>query len=140
MSDPNHPKVFLSYASADSESVDRLVDKLRVQGLDVWTDREIAPGQDWLSEIETALDKCSLFVLVMSAAAGVGAWQNVELGMALRSAVGRSQRVIPVILPGTDRDRMPSFLRNHAPIEFDPNNGDQAIESITQAAVASQAK
>jgi hypothetical protein len=137
MPDSAHPKIFLSYASADSKSVERLVDKLKVRGLDVWTDRLIAPGQDWQPQIEAALDEATLFLMVMSAKDGVSPWQNVELGMALRSAVGRSKRVIPVLLPGADRETMPHFLRNHAAIEFDPNDGEQAIESITQAAEAS---
>ncbi|MCB2262918.1 MAG: toll/interleukin-1 receptor domain-containing protein [Candidatus Thiosymbion ectosymbiont of Robbea hypermnestra] len=135
MSEGTHPTVFVSYSYQDHERVEQLVDKLKGEGLDVWTDREIAPGQDWQEATETALDHASVFLLILSPNATASPWQNVELGMALRSAVGQSrQRVIPVLLPGTDRASLPHFLQQLNAVEFGPNNELQAVESIADVA------
>lgn len=138
MTKSTRPKVFVSYAQSDRKSVEVLVDTLKEHGLDIWTDSDIAPGQDWQQEIEKALDQASVFLLVLSADAMASPWQNMELGMALRSAVGQSKkRVIPVLLRGADRTAMPPFLKNRAAIELDPADYRQAVESIAEVVATS---
>jgi hypothetical protein len=137
MPDSNHPKVFISYSSQDRVPAERLVEKLKAEGLDVWTDREIPPGQDWQSAIEKALDEASVLLLVLSDKGLGSQWQQVELGMALRSE-GRSRKtVIPVLFSGTDRTSLPSFLRNRLTVNIDPDDEDRAVESIAHAIEAS---
>jgi hypothetical protein len=121
--------------------VEKLAEKLRAEGLDPWMDRaEFLPGQDWQNEIETALDEASVFLFVLSDKSLKSPWQQVELGMALRSAVGKSRmKVILVLLSGTDRAALPTFLRSHATVDFDPGDEDRAVESIAQAAETSDA-
>src|SRR5437588_527463 len=118
MPDSNHRKVFISYSSQDRVPVERLVEKLKAEGLDVWTDREIPPGQDWQSAIEAALDEASVLLLVVSGNGQGSQWQQVEFGMALRSKGQSRKTVIPVLLSGTDRTSLPSFLRNRPPVRI----------------------
>jgi hypothetical protein len=65
------PSVFISYSHKDEEWKDRLVTHLRVlemQGfLDVWEDRQIEGGDDWYPEIETAINKANVAILMISA-------------------------------------------------------------------------
>ena len=64
------PAVFVSYSHKDEAWKDRLVSHLRVLeyegALDVWDDRRIAGGDDWRQEIETALRKATVAVLIVS--------------------------------------------------------------------------
>jgi hypothetical protein len=39
--------VFISYKREDRDRVAQIVDGLRADGLDVWWDRDIEPGQPW---------------------------------------------------------------------------------------------
>jgi len=121
MSDQKRSNIFLSYSSKDRQPVERLAEKLKAQGFEVWTDREILPGEDWQSAIETALDQASVFLFILSENSLGAPWQELELGMALRSAVGQSKKtVIPVLLGGADPAALPLFLQNRQLILIDP--------------------
>ncbi|MFM7844887.1 MAG: toll/interleukin-1 receptor domain-containing protein [Planctomycetota bacterium] len=136
MPDPKTQQVFISYSHADHVRVNELAQKLEAEGLKVWMDRKIPPGQDLQREIEKALDESEILLIVMSTAnKSASPYQYMELGMALHSAAGRSRKtVIPVLLDGTDRAALPPFLRNHLTIEFNPGEEEKAAESIAKVA------
>jgi hypothetical protein len=64
-------KVFISYSHKDEEFKDELVTMLaglqRRGVVDAWQDRRIEAGDEWLKEIEGALDTCDMAVLLVSA-------------------------------------------------------------------------
>jgi hypothetical protein len=64
------PTVFISYSHKDEAWKDRLVTHLGVlekQGqLDLWDDRRIGAGEDWHAEIQDAMDRASVAVLLVS--------------------------------------------------------------------------
>ena len=137
MSDQKRSTIFLSYSSKDRQPVERLAEKLKAQGFEVWTDREILPGEDWQSAIETALDQASVFLFILSENSLGSPWQELELGMALRSAVGQSKKtVIPVLLGGADPAALPLFLQNRQLILIDPAEEERAVALIAQTAEA----
>jgi len=65
------PTVFISYSHEDEEWKDRLVTHLGVlerQGiLDLWDDRRIGAGEDWYEEIQEAINRASVAILMVSA-------------------------------------------------------------------------
>ena len=67
----SEPSVFISYSHKDEEWKDKLVTHLGVlqqQGLlEIWEDRKIEGGDDWLPEIEKAINKAHIAVLMISA-------------------------------------------------------------------------
>ena len=61
--------VFLSYASEDRPAVMLIQDALEQAGIDVWFDRNpeaLRPGDDFENKIKTNIDKCSLFIPIIS--------------------------------------------------------------------------
>jgi len=64
------PTVFISYSHKDEDWKDRLVSHLGVlqhEGLlDQWDDRRIDAGEDWEKEIEEAMAKASVAILLVS--------------------------------------------------------------------------
>ncbi len=65
------PTVFISYSHKDEAWKDRLVTQLGVLNqeglLDLWNDRRIDAGEDWYQEIEEAMNKASVAMLLISA-------------------------------------------------------------------------
>ncbi|MCP4692846.1 MAG: toll/interleukin-1 receptor domain-containing protein, partial [Desulfobacterales bacterium] len=63
-------KIFISYSHKDEDWKDRVKSHLRVlqeQGLlEIWDDRRIPPGEEWLPEIEEALDACDVAIFLIS--------------------------------------------------------------------------
>ena len=63
------PTVFISYSHKDEEWKDRLVTHLNVlkqEGiLDLWDDRRIEAGDDWKPEIENAINRAAIAVLLI---------------------------------------------------------------------------
>src|SRR5262245_47647072 len=66
-----HPTVFIAHSQADEARKDRLVAHLGAlegQGwLDVWDEGRVRPGQDWENEVQRALDRASVAVLLVTA-------------------------------------------------------------------------
>jgi len=65
------PTVFISYSHKDEEWKDKLVTHLGVlqsqKLLTIWDDRKIEGGDDWLPEIEEAINQAHIAVLLISA-------------------------------------------------------------------------
>jgi TIR domain/SIR2-like domain len=59
--------VFVSYASEDLEAASRLTEGLRAAGLEVWLDKNaLRVGEDWARSIRRGIERCSLFLPVIS--------------------------------------------------------------------------
>lgn len=63
--------VFVSYAHADGDKwLDALLSQLQPladrHGFEVWTDREILPGDEWHPRIQNALDRARVGVMLVS--------------------------------------------------------------------------
>jgi len=60
--------VFLSYASQDVESAQKMCEALRAAGIEVWFDQsELRGGEAWDRHISKEIKECALFVPVISA-------------------------------------------------------------------------
>ncbi|HYX26056.1 MAG TPA: TIR domain-containing protein, partial [Thermoanaerobaculia bacterium] len=97
------PTVFLSYSHLDEPWKDRVVKHLKVlepQGvLEVWDDRHIAGGDDWLAKIQEAMDRAAVAVLLISADSLVSEFiQETEVPYLLERQTRNEIRIIPVIV------------------------------------------
>ena len=59
--------VFISYSSRDAEFVKRIIKQLDRMGVSYWKAPEMIPaGSSYAREIPKAIQKCSVFLLVLS--------------------------------------------------------------------------
>ena len=66
MSEPSHA-VFLSYASQDAESAQKICEALRAAGIEVFLDQtELRGGDAWDQKIRQKIHDCALFVPIVS--------------------------------------------------------------------------
>jgi hypothetical protein len=97
------PTVFISYSHKDEKWKNRLLAHLQVlqrEGyLEVWEDRQIAAGEEWLPEIRSALERARVAVLLISADfLNSNFIRNEEVRLLLERRKTGEMRVIPVIL------------------------------------------
>ncbi|MFL6201036.1 MAG: toll/interleukin-1 receptor domain-containing protein [Thermoanaerobaculia bacterium] len=107
--------IFVSYASEDLEAASRLAEGLRAAGLEVWLDKDaLQMGDDWARSIRRGIERCSLFLPVVSRQAVSEEnrrryfwreWNDADdfaRGMAPDEAF-----IIPVVIDDTRIDRAP---------------------------------
>jgi hypothetical protein len=70
--------IFLSYASADRERIQPLIQALTQHGWTVWWDRRIPPGRVYAQVIHEALSDARCVIVVWSRAAVVSDWVGEE--------------------------------------------------------------
>lgn len=97
------PSVFISYSHVDEAWKDRVVKQLKVlemEGvLDVWDDRRISAGDDWLPDIEAAMERARVALLLISADFLISKFiRSQEVPRLLERRTSAGLRVIPVIL------------------------------------------
>ncbi|HEY2293642.1 MAG TPA: TIR domain-containing protein [Thermoanaerobaculia bacterium] len=116
--------VFLSHATPDKPAVEELARILTNRGFSPWLDKwNLIPGDPWQEAIEKALEDCAACAVCLGPS-GTGPWQNEEMRAAIDQRVSdrsRQFRVIPVLLPGSERgepSRYPAFLRATTWVEF----------------------
>jgi hypothetical protein len=101
--EPARPAIFISYSHVDEKWKERLVKHLRVlelEGeLEVWDDRRIDAGDDWLSEITREMERAKVAVLLISADFLISTFiRSEEAPHLLARRRSGGLRVIPVIV------------------------------------------
>ena len=109
--------VFISYSRQDKAFVDRLVNDLRDNGIDVWRDVDsILPGSDWAAAIIGGIEQASSALMVFSQASRSSDWVNHETRYILGS---RAQlRIIPIVLDDEGEKALPPDLRRLEWVDF----------------------
>ena len=97
------PLVFISYSHADKRFLDQLLVHLkpleRARRITKWSDKDIAPGSEWEAEIDTAIDRAGVAVMLATPHFLASDFINDrELGPLLQKAVrGRAKLLwVPV--------------------------------------------
>ena len=62
----NEPYIFVSYAHADKDKVFAEIKRFTEAGFHVWYDEGISPGNEWTDEIADALERCCVFVVMIT--------------------------------------------------------------------------
>jgi hypothetical protein len=97
------PKVFVSYAHDDSGMLREMEEMLKMlkrnNVIDIWTDKEILPGQDFNKDINESLINADIVLLLLSSSFlnSDYIWRN-EMQIALKNSKEGKAIAIPVIL------------------------------------------
>lgn len=127
------PTVFVSYSHQDEDWKNRLVKQLQVLefegALEIWDDRRISAGDDWLPKIEAAMVRSRAAVLLISAAfLTSGFIRQKEVPELLRRREQEGLRVIPVIVHPCPWTAVPWLSK----IQARPKDG-KPLDSFTKA-------
>ena len=124
--------IFISYARKDgAELAQRLVEDLKKQGLDPWLDTQrMRGGASWTREIETALDKSSVVLALLTQGSYLSEICRAEQLRSLR----KGKTVIPLLVEkGSD---IPLHLEPKNYLDFTgdgyPHQFEQLLEDIAK--------
>jgi hypothetical protein len=96
------PDVVISYCRRDASFAEPLIVHLRAQGINVWWDRELYPGEDLHDAILAALDAAKAVIVIWSDRAVASLWVRDE---ARRAA--KKNKLITACVPGFDLEKIP---------------------------------
>lgn len=99
----DEPYAFVSYAHKDYRFVFNEIKRFKKQGLNVWYDEGIAPGNEWLAEIGKALSGASLFIVFISGNSVASKFVRKEITYAINND-------IPFIAIHIEKTEMPIQL------------------------------
>lgn len=106
-------RAFISYSHDDAGFVDRLVNDLEHNAVNVWIDiKEISPGESITKSIEGALTNCTAILLVLSKTSVQSSWVQREYRAAIALQRGDENQhpiVIPVLV---EECAVPVFLQD----------------------------
>lgn len=124
---PDAPlSLFISYSRTDSEFVDRLEADLKAHGFFVWVDRrKMEPGQEFMDELQKAIDRCQVLLVVLSPEAVESSYVKTEY----RYALSEDKLVMPLYWRTT---KVPADLRNKHRVDFQ-SSYDQGLAELLNA-------
>jgi hypothetical protein len=131
-------RIFLSYSHTDATLLNRLRMHLsplrRAKRIEVWTDQELLPGDQWDDVIHQNLEQADIIVLILTAdfIASDYVWE-VELKTALERAAHNQARLIPILMQPVDYNamRMDQTLKELIEKEMLPKNDQQRLQPVT---------
>jgi len=124
-------ELFISYSRADVAFVRGLMRELDAQGLPYWSDRKIELGAPWIDEIESAVKRASVFVLVISPGFLGSEYALMEAGIAVGRAHESGARIVPILLPGAS---LPPVLRSYQALRADSMTVKDLVERLRAVA------
>ena len=117
--------IFLSYASADRDRVQPLVQVLEERGWSVWWDREIPPGMTWPQVIESALESTRAMLVIWTANSVESEWVEIEA-----SKARERDTLIPVMLDQVDVPLQFSLVQAADLTNWSPDSPNQPLEQV----------
>jgi len=132
-------KVFLSYSHKDQEIANSLTKAFDQYKISYQADQQLRAGENWMEEIERALQEASVFVLLLSPDFVSSDWAMFEIGHAISRHKKDKAAIIPVII----RDSIvPDVLRSYLWLDarlMKPESIAQELKKIIKVKVDSVA-
>lgn len=111
-------EVFLSHASADRLTSERIISSLRGHKIKVWYSKTSLRGaQEWHDEIGRALARCDWLVVLLTPAATRSLWVKREVTHALMEK-RYQRRIVPVLVKPCDHEKISWILKQLQMVDF----------------------
>lgn len=113
-------KVFISHSAQDSALARKVADVLQKNGLEVWYDGEILPGDNWAQKVSEALEQSQAMVVLITPESlrSKGVERDIEYALGQRQFSGRLIPVVVGALKDLPPDDLPWILRHFRIIEL----------------------
>lgn len=127
----NLPEMFISYSKTDLDFVQKLMNELDLHDVPYWSDQKIKAGTFWMPEIESAMKRADLFVLIISPNFEKSDYALLETGIAVGRAQESGAMIVPILLHGAST---PPVLSGFKSLEADKFNIEQIVTQLQSIA------
>lgn len=120
--------VFISYSSKDTQIIKKILQQLKDAGIDYWKAPEMIPaGSNYAREIPRAIERCQVFVLMISESSQDSIWVEKEIDCAINAR----KTIVPINLTGVPMSEMFRFyLNNVQTIMYSENEEEAMVQFI----------
>ena len=123
-------KVFISHSNQDNLLARKIARVLQKEGLEVWDEQNILPGDNWAGKVAEALDESQAMVVLLTPHALASEWVRREIEYALGKE-NYTKRVVPVVVGQLSEESFPWILRRLKMIRLaEPAREDEDIQLI----------
>ena len=123
-------KVFISHSNQDNLLARKIARVLQKEGLEVWDEQNILPGDNWAGKVAEALDESQAMVVLLTPDALASEWVRREIEYALGKE-NYTKRVVPVVVGQLSEESLPWILRRLNMIRLaEPAREDEDIQLI----------
>jgi hypothetical protein len=125
---PDHPDVFVSYASPDLDRAAALHARLAVEHVEVWFDKApLEPGCDWHRKIEAGCSAARAILPLLT--------PNWRKSGRTRYETYASPAAVPLVATGSPEEVLTPPLRSWNAVAIDPLAADEAVWQALIAAI-----
>lgn len=118
--------VFLSHSVDDVNILVEIKKEFEDKDVDLYiAEEDIQPGSVLVNKIKQAIDKCDIFLVLITKKGSRSNWVNSEIGMAIHA----KKRIVPMLEKGVD---VPSPIIGLERIEFKIDDTDGAVKSLRE--------
>jgi hypothetical protein len=132
-------RIFISYAREDEDVAKHLSQLCERAGMDTWHDAsDIKPGTSWLHQIEDAVRKCDMFLLLLSnSSLRSSEWVSAEWSLICqRHWEDPTVRLVPILLNSV---QLPAFLRDSQALDVRDSSGlENCVKAIQRMSLLPQ--
>ena len=121
--------VFISYSSKDTQTVKKIAQALKDAGITYWKAPEMIPaGSNYAREIPRAIEKCQVFLLVLSESSQESIWVEKEIDC----AINHRKTIVPLNITGVPlSDMFRFYLNNVQTIPYDEDQ-EEAVSRLLE--------
>jgi TIR domain len=110
-------EVFISYSRKDSLWLERirdfLVPLLQKQGISIWSDSQIKPGESWMAAMQESIRNAQAVILLISPSYFESKWSDIELASILDRAKQKKLQAFPVIISPVSEEVLADGILNY---------------------------
>lgn len=121
--------VFISYSSKDTQIIKKILQQLKEVGIDYWKAPEMIPaGSNYAREIPRAIERCKVFVLMISESSQDSIWVEKEIDCAINAR----KTIVPINLTGVPMSEMFRFYLNNVQTIMYSENEEEAMVQLIE--------
>jgi len=126
-------EVFISYARADKQVMNRIKKSLETSGLATWIDEHLKPGTpSWRRAIQEAIERVDCMVVILSPNAKASKWVEAELDY----AETQEKPIYPILASGNRRNAVPFGLTVSQWVDIRKNYDDEIKKLLSTIVLA----